>query len=268
MRHSSRKYYLCEQENSLETMQRIIDLSVLRRRVYLLVVAMFGLTACMTYTTPGGGVSLANISNYDIEKAFEREPAATFPANMAMVRVQATGYASMSTRGYGYGNFTVVTTRDFETEADFETLASVEGIANIAPLTRILIPENLVDTESLRISAAQLKADLLLLYTIDTAFRTDKGQVGPLQTLSLGFLPNRKSHVDATTSAMVLDVRTGFVYGTAEFSATESQRSDFWGTEAAIETARFAAEKASFRGAVEEMQTLLKRIVEEQTPSS
>jgi len=146
----------------------------------------------------------------------------------------------------------VVTTRDIETESDFAALAAADGVARLAPMTRLLLPTEMADTTTLRTAAAQLKADLLLMYTIDTSFGTDVGRVGPLQTVALGFFPNRKSFVDATTSVMLVDVRSGYVYGTAESTKTETQRSSFWGTEAAIDAARSAAEKASFAAAVNE----------------
>ena len=80
--------------------------------------------------------------------------------------------------------------------------------------------------------------------------------MGPLQTIGLGFLPNRESHVDATVSAMVVDVRSGYIYGTAEITATRSQRSDFWGTRKAIDKARTDAERAAFERAVGQIVAL------------
>lgn len=225
------------------------------RAVFLVFIA--SVAGCASYTTPGGGVSLAGIDNASIEAAYSREPAANFPVNLAVARVQAPGYVSPSNRGYGSGNFTVVTTRDIETEEDFDKLGGAKGVRAVAPLTRILLPAELQSTESLRVAAAQLRTDALLIYTVDTAFRTDVGKIGPLQTISLGFLPNRESYVDATVSAMVVDVRSGYVYGTAEVTATRSQRSDFWGTRAAIDKARLEAETAAFERAVGQVVALL-----------
>lgn len=226
-------------------------------RYLAIMVLVLCVASCATYQTPGAGVSLAGITDTDIAEAFSREPAAQFPARLALVRVQASGYASASNSSYGRGQFSVVTTRDIESEGDFAAIESLQVISDVAPLTRILIPTHLSSTKDLRSSAAQLKADLLVLYTIDTAFRTEAGRVGPLQTIALGFLPSRESHVDATTSAIVVDVRTGFVYGTVEVTSTESQRSNLWGTTSAIETARYSAEKASFRGAMAQLRALL-----------
>ena len=225
-------------------------------RRMLIIGCVAALAGCATYTTPGGGVSLAGIDDAGIEAAFSREPAAEFPANVAIARVQAPEYVSPTNRGYGSGAFTVVTVRDIETDEDYERLGAATGVRAVAPLTRILLPTELQSTASLREAAAQLRTDLLLIYTVDTAFRTDVGRIGPLQTIGLGFLPNRESHVDATVSAMVVDVRTGYVYGTAEVTATRSQKSDFWGTRAAIDKARIAAERAAFERLVGQLEAL------------
>jgi len=228
----------------------------MKRSVLLLFVLAIS-PGCATYQTPGEGVSLAGINDEAIEEAFSREPAAQFPASVVTVRVQGTGYKSYSSRSYGQGNFSVVTTRDIETDEDFESLSAANGVARLAPMTRILLPEDLSSTAALRTGAAQLKADLLLMYTVDTSFGTDVGSIGPLQTVSLGFFPNRKSYVDATTSVMLLDVRSGYVYGTVEATETKTQRSNLWGTEAAIDKARREAERASFQKALEQTKELL-----------
>lgn len=233
------------------------------KKLALLLFSVAALSGCATYTTPGAGASLAGINNYAIETAFSREPAAQFPASVVSVRVQGPGYYSNSNRSYGRGNFSVVTTRDIETDEDFASLAASTGVARLAPMTRILLPEDLSSTTALRTGAAQLKADLLLMYTIDTSFGTEVGRIGPLQTVALGFFPNRKSFVDATTSVMLLDVRSGYVYGTVEATETETQRSSFWGTDAAIDRARRVAERASFEKALEQTKGLFDSVYQE-----
>jgi len=217
------------------------------------------ISGCATYITPGAGVSLAGINSDAIETAFSREPAAQFPASVVSVRVQGAGYR----RGYGGGNFSVVTARDIETDKDFQLLTAAEGVAKLTPMTRILLPDNVVDSTALRTGAAQLKADLLLMYTIDTAFGTEVGRIGPLQAVSLGFFPNRKSYVDVTTSVMLLDVRSGYVFGTVEATETETQRSSFWGTKAAIDRARKTAERTSFVRALDQTVELFRAVHDE-----
>ncbi|MBX3695848.1 MAG: hypothetical protein KF790_11825 [Steroidobacteraceae bacterium] len=224
-------------------------------RCVAVAVALVALLAgCATYTTPGGAVSIPQITDADIAEALAKEPAAAFPARLVVARVQAPGYASYSNRGLGAGRYSVVTNRDIETEADFARLGAMNGVAAVAALNRLLLPANLETARELRTAAAQLRGDILLLYTIDTSFRTDKQQIGPLQAVSLGFFPNRKSTVTATCSAAFVDVRTGYVYGVAEATVSESQRSDSWSTESAIERARHSAERGAFSAGLGEIE--------------
>lgn len=223
-----------------------------------LVACMALLCGCSTYTTPGAGVSLGAISENDgdIAAAFQREPAMTFPAQLAVVRVAAPGYRSGSNDSVGTGAFGIVTTRDIETDESFARLGRLPQVAAVAPVSRLLVPARLGNVRDLRTAAAQLKADALLIYTIDTRFRTESADVGPLQTIALGFLPTRKAVVNATCAFMIVDVRTGFVYGTGEITATEDQRSNLWGSEQAIEAARLRAERRAFEEGLGEVEEL------------
>lgn len=219
-----------------------------------------------TYTTPGAGVSLGAISegDKDISAAFQREAAVTFPARMAVVRVASAGYRSYSNdSAYGSGAFAIVTTRDIETDESLERLARMPQVAAVAPVSRLLVPVQLNNTRDLRTAAAQLKADVMLVYTIDTRFRTDSTSLGPLQTIALGFLPTEKAVVTATCAFMIVDVRTGFIYGTGETTATEDQRSDFWGSQEAIEQARLKAERKAFEDGLGEVGKLWGSILAE-----
>ena len=223
-----------------------------------LLACMALLCGCSTYTTPGAGVSLGAISEADgdIAAAFQREPAITFPARLAIARVAAPGYRSGSNDSVGTGAFGIVTARDIETDESLARLGRMPRIAAVAPVSRLLVPARLGDTRDLRAAAAQLRADALLIYTIDTRFRTESADVGPLQTIALGFLPTRKAVVNATCAFMIIDVRTGFVYGTGETTATEDQRSNLWGSEQAIEGARLRAERRAFEDGLGEVEEL------------
>jgi hypothetical protein len=128
------------------------------------------------------------------------------------------------------------------------------GVAAVGQLSRVLLPPELNTTRDLRTAAAQLRADVILLYTLDTSFRTDTLRIGPLQTMSLGFFPNKNAHVWTTCAAVFIDVRTGYVYGVAEATATEDQRSGFWNTQDAIDAARVTAEREAFTAALTEIE--------------
>ena len=105
-----------------------------------------------------------------------------------------------------------------------------------------------------------------MLYTLDTAFHTETKQIGPLQMVSLGFFPNKKAKVSSTCAVAFIDTRTGYVYGVAERTANEEQRSDLWNKEEALERARVRAERAAFTAALGETEALWSRIAAERPP--
>ena len=74
--------------------------------------------------------------------------------------------------------------------------------------------------------------------------------------VSLGLIPNKKAHVTATVAGMLVDVRTGYIYGTTEASNTQEQRTTVWATEMVIEKARAKAETNAFEGFVGEFEEL------------
>ena len=223
--------------------------------VSLLAIALFSGCA-QHYLTPGGGVSMVDITDGDLIEFYETEPAAAFPANIAVVRVQDSGYQSRSHHGYGHGRYSIITTRDIETDEAFERLQKLTDVQGIAPIGRMLVPVNANTVKDLRVPAAKLHADMILVYSVDTSLYVDGRQLGPLSLVSLGLIPNKKAHVTATVAGMLVDVRTGYIYGTTESTDIQEQRSTIWSTELAIETARKKAEKNAFEGFVGEFEGL------------
>lgn len=211
------------------------------------VVAAVLLSGCAApYVTPGAGVNLRAIDDSSIRKRFETKAAAVFPARLIVVRVQEPGYYSYSTKGYGTGNYSIVTTRDVEKDEHFEKLASLPKVAGLGTLNRLLLPSRLESVKDLRKGAASLHADLLLVYTFDTSFRVKDKDFGPLQVISLGFLPNKKAYVTTTASAVLFGVRTGYVYGLVEVSHTTSVIANTWSTDEAVENTRIETETKAF----------------------
>jgi len=234
----------------------------------LAALATLFLAACSSYRTPGSGVSIPELTTPDVAAALALKPAASWPARIIAVRVQGAGYESYSNRGYGRGRYSVVTTRDIETEADFARLGAMPMVAGVGSLNRLLLPGTLESADEMRAAAARLQGDIVLMYTIDTAFRTDTTQIGPLQLVSLGFFPNKKARVSSTCAAALIDTRTGYVYGVAESTANEDQRSDLWNKEEAIEKARAKAERGAFTAALGEVEKLWTQVVAAQSGGS
>ena len=225
----------------------------------------FALTGCqaMWYTTPAGPANMPALTESDIAHEMTRSPAAQFPARMAMVRVQAPGYRSYNCESYGSGKYSVVTARDAEKDADVQRIEKLPQVAALAPLNRMVIPYDLQTAKELRLAAASLKTDLLLVYTIDTSFRIEHHEIGPLQAIGLGFLPNKEAVVTATASAALFDVRTGYIYGLAESTAKETQIASYWTSQQAVDSSRGKAESAAFTGLVTEFEKTWKGVVDQ-----
>jgi hypothetical protein len=230
--------------------------ALLRACILVAVLSAAGCASTYTYTTPGAGLNLKTFANTEpgIEAKMKVEPAVVFPARLAVARVQAPGYASRSAACFGTGRYCVVTARDIETDESQKRLAGLPLVAGVAVLNRMLLPERIESTQNLREAAAALKTDMLLLYSIDTVFNVESTDVGPLAIITLGFLPTKNARVTATASAALYDVRTGFVYGLAEASATDEQRGTFWSTADAIDTARRRAEADAFQKMIGEVE--------------
>ena len=204
------------------------------------------------YVTPAAGVSLAEFTDDNLLDYYDRQAASPFPANLAVLRVQDSDYYSYTNSGRDYGRYAFITSRDIESDAAIEKMNKLPLVRGIAPIGRLLLPPNATSLADLRIPAAQLRADMLLVYTVDTTFTVDGKSLGPLSLISLGLIPNKNAHVTATVSGILIDVRSGFVYGTAEATEREKQRASMWSTELALDTARRLAEKNAFESFVDE----------------
>lgn len=226
------------------------------------------LGGCASYTTPGGSVAIGSLADSDINALMSVQAAATFPAHFAVARIQALGYASYRLSSFGTGRYSVVTTREVETEADFAQLGKMPQVAGIAPLNRILLPEQLDSIKSLREAAARLKADILLIYTFDTSFHAGEQQFAPLNVISLGFLKNKEVSVTTTVSAALFDVRTEYLYGLAESTAKESRNASVWSTSDAVDDLRRETEKQAFSQLIPEIEKTWSGVISQYVNSS
>src|SRR6266571_918064 len=131
------------------------------------VCVLFTAAGCATYTTPGAGVSVGNLSqaDADIGEILKREPAAPFPARVAVARVQAPGYSSRSNSScYGTGQFCVLTTRDIESDQDFQRIAMLPMVSDLARMSRLLLPPKLDSTMNPSVSKAKGPTSVFSMY--------------------------------------------------------------------------------------------------------
>ncbi|MCF6194305.1 MAG: hypothetical protein L3J46_08240, partial [Kangiellaceae bacterium] len=169
-------------------------------------------------------------------------------------RIQASGYQSFRQSSFGQGRYSVVTVREVESEQDFQRMLKLKGIVGIAPVNRLFLPFELNSIKALRLAAARLKTDILMIYTFDTSFQVGKQSFMPLSLISLGFMNNKKVSVTTTATAAFFDVRTEYLYGIAETTAKHEDDASVWSSESVVDDLRVLTEKEAFQGLLEEIE--------------
>ncbi|MGN6368640.1 MAG: hypothetical protein ACTHN5_10295 [Phycisphaerae bacterium] len=230
------------------------------------------LTGCASYTTPGGPADFsklgltpdqkAALTDASVQRILDKKPLLTFPASIAVARVQAPDYTNyyFSHRIYyapysGHDSaYSIVTTPDVETDADLDKLAKLPDVNGIAPIRRILLTGRPVSDLQLREAAAKIHANLLLVYTFDTSFHV-KTHLAPLSVFSLGLLPNEEAHVTSTASALLMDTNNGYIYAVLEATDTQHQPANAWTSDDAVDDARKRAERNAFTHLLDQFTT-------------
>lgn len=223
------------------------------------------------YLVPGGPASLSvfgappsqrDASTHSrVQLVLDKQPAANFPAALAVAQVQAPGYSRWNTSSYGSGNYSVVTVRESDHESDLARIAKLPMLSGVSALSRLLLPSQLSSDIELRQAAASLHADLLLIYTFDTTFSKDDF-ASPLTLVTLGLFPSKTVKVRTTASGLLMDTRSGYIYGTLEStSKPESQLANAWTSESAADDARERAEGDALRALIDEFERLWGRVV-------
>jgi hypothetical protein len=214
-----------------------------------------------SYVTPGRGASMSMICGTEVDRQTDpsvrqelgKQPLASFPVTLAVVRVQEAGFSTRRQTGYGTGAYSVVTTQDVETPADFERLQKLPLVKGVAPLNRLVLPENLRNGEELRRAAASLGADMLLVYTFDTS-STKNDWAPPLAIITLGLFPTYTIDVSTTASMALLDVRNGFVYGAGQSSSKKSGISNAWTDDTSMDSMQRKAEREALDGVLKDLE--------------
>lgn len=229
-----------------------------------LALSVLSLTGCATYLTPGAKADLQAFAPASIQAGFAAKPTRPFPASIAAVRVQAPAYSNYFLRqhggGYGKGRYSVVMTREVETQAQFDRITALPQVSGLVSLNRMLLPEKLEGDRELREAAARLHADLLLIYTFDTAFY-DTDASKPLSVITLGLSPTRKITATTTASALLLDTRTGYIYSAYEVTERDTTLSSSWGSSDSADAVRRKTENRAFDKLINEFTTSWPRLL-------
>ncbi len=240
--------------------------------IVAVVPAVFPIAGCARYVTPGPAAELGvvrhdNTADPGHENAdaasitLKRLPTVRFPVSIAVIRVQGREYRTHSTRSRGPGRFTVVTVRDIETEDDFHRLRSMARVSGLGLVTRLVVPSEVHSFRDLRWIADKVQSPMALLYTFDTSFRFGDNPVAPLTVLTLGMLPAETAHVDTTASAVLIDTQTGYIYGSAQATASQSHPADAWTSAAAAEQSRRRVEREAFDLLLTEIEHMWSTVV-------
>lgn len=226
------------------------------------------LSSCATkYITPGGDVQISALADEDISKVLSNKPTAEFPVTIAVARIQAPKY---SNHRYSYnnpvtanGNFSMILTRDQYEENAIQEIGKLNGIKQISPFNRLLLPYNYSSIKDLRLAAAKMKAQMLLVYTFDTEFSIDAKNYGPQNVFALGYLKNKTVKVRTTSSAALFDVQTEYLYGLAEATEEVEKKSNVWKQNQEVDDLRLESEKKSFDKLSKEITTMWNGIYQE-----
>lgn len=208
------------------------------------------------YTSPGAGADLRAFglesgtetwTTVETPPAERALPCASFPATIAVVRVQGSNFRSGYDRAYGRGSYSIVATRDVETDQGIEQFARHPMIRAIVPLNHLAAPAAAGDSSGagLRRGAMSLGADMLLIYTLDSATAVDH-HLPELSALTLGLLPEGEARSTCTASAILLDARSGYVYALAEGTSLQKRIASAWSSDTGREKARRSAEQKAF----------------------
>ena len=240
----------------------------------LLLPLALGIFGCRSqYVVPGPAADMAAFgvmteqertaaTDWHIRGALSRQPLAAFPTNLAVVRVQGSGFRSQACgRAYGQGAYSVVTVRDVETDEHFEKLEALPMVSGVATVNRLLLPQELKSDRQLRSAAAALHADMLLVYTFDTNIYWGD-LTSPIDVITFGFLPHSKVKVVTTVSAALLDTRNGYVYGLAEGTAEDQKLANTWTSAWAADQSRLKTEREAFAQMLDEFTRTWKGVVE------
>jgi hypothetical protein len=142
-------------------------------------------------------------------------------------------------------------------DRQFDRLSKLPMMGGVAPVNKMLVTGPCNSEQDLRQIAARLQADMLLVYTFDTQFYVHD-YATPVTVISLGLSPNKQAKVTTTASALLIDTRSGYIYGLAEATAESTQLTNAWSSEDAVDDSRLRTERASFEklvGSVEKTWT-------------
>jgi|GEM_PF-4649756 len=183
------------------------------------------------YVTPIEPVDLAAISDRGVRAGFAAQPLASYPAHVALVRVQSDGASGTWRPVTGLETLHLMSgARTGPADPrQVERLAELEGVVDaVAPNALVLGGAALHDLDDLRDEVAPLRPDLLVVYTLDTRLFVESDPFGFVDLVTLGFLLEDRRQVSCVASALVVDVKSGFVWSSLDARAEREDTVGRW----------------------------------------
>lgn len=241
----------------------------MKRLIYVLSIIILSTSCSLKYVTPGSDVKISTLADEDISKLLSNKPTSDFPVNIAIARIQHPLYTSYSYhRVHGSPNtsdqnFSLILTRDAGEDEGLKKLNEMSGVRQAAPFNRLLLPYNYKSIKDLRLAAAKMKANMLLVYTFDTEFKIGTKNYGAQNIFSLGYLRNKEVKVVTTASMALFDVQTEYLYGLAEATENENKSANAWKKQDEVDNLRLSTERKAFEKLIGEIQIMWPGVVKE-----
>ncbi len=216
------------------------------------------LSACSSYQTPGAAANIPSLAETSIQNQLIDEPIGHLPVNLLVVRIQAPGYTSATNSGYGSGRYSVVGTQGEGAHEALARIAAEPAVASVVCLNALMLSPVLNSIRDLRVLAAKLQFDAVLVYTVDTEFTVAKEQVGPWSTISFGWLAKEQATVTSQASGMLVDVARGRIYGLLDGNARNVWEAGAFShvKDSQVDQARLRAEQAAYGSFLDDFDRL------------
>lgn len=140
-------------------------------------------------------------------------------------------------------------------------LGELPQVTRVRLATELLAKGRIENDVDLRRIGGRLGADVLLVYTIDSHASMTSGVLEDLASL---LLPTQRHRASATARALLMDVRSGYVYASEQATAHERTRASVWSHVDAAQRTVERAERGAMDGLVERLGQVWSEIEAEQ----
>ena len=225
------------------------------------------------YAKPASTPAHTHDINARVREVAAVEPLLTFPARIGIARIEHQDLSVIPTEelddwlalaekyGPKIGDFVPVNPLIAESvwSEPRDNLGHPRQV-HVTPIRRVL--------DKIRLGAARQHLDAVLIYEVfgTSSSRENILAIGNLSIIGAFILPSERIHAKGHASAILLDVRNGYPYGTADFTAKEN------GLAPSLSDRRKrlmdTAEIAAARGLVQEVDKMFTQLLVELTIAS